>query len=102
MKFYGTTEWIPKLSNLPHREQKLLWRRAFLRSFRNWQTWAAFAILGVCGGLAATIGTQISDSPFVTGIFGGIGGAIGGFICGQIVSRTARHHVLEELNRLPK
>jgi hypothetical protein len=100
MKRYMNIQPIPEIEQWSKRNRKRIWRRGMFRSFRYWETLAAYLGLGACGGMGGGIAVTISDSIIAVVVCCGIGGAIGGFFFGPLLTGIARVCVLEELESL--
>jgi hypothetical protein len=89
MPIYLTIGSIPELKGLPAKEQRRLWRAAYGRSFENWRTWAALALVGLFGGVGSYVGLTYGHQ-----ILGGaIGAGIGGALYGQIAVSLVRPYL---------
>lgn len=86
MKIYWSLKAIPELASLSPQERNLIWKQAYSRTFRHWQTW--LALLG--GGLLAGIGSIVGSYPGAV-----LGGAIGGAIFGQVAIHQALPYIRE-------
>ncbi|CAG9196349.1 conserved hypothetical protein [Burkholderia vietnamiensis] len=88
MEVFWTLKSIPELANLPARDRRVNWRRAYFRSWRHWQTWAGLLACALCAALGAGLSAR-AGHPVVGAV---VGGAVGGFVFGQAVVRVARAH----------
>jgi len=88
MAFFWTLKSIPELADLPARDRRVHWRRAYIRSLRHWQTWLGCLASGMCAVAGAQLGTFASH-PIIGAT---IGGGVGGFVFWQTTVRVARSH----------
>jgi hypothetical protein len=89
MAIYLTIGSIPELKHLPATEQRRLWRAAYWRSFENWRTWAALALVGLFGAAGSYVGLTYGHQV----LGGAIGAGIGGALYGQIVVGLVRPYL---------
>lgn len=88
MTVFWTLKSIPELANLPARDRRVYWRRAYRRIWRHWQTWAGLLACAMCAAVGEGLGA-FSAQPIVGGV---IGGGVGGFVFGQTTVRVVRSH----------
>ena len=88
MTVFWTLKSIPELANLPARERRVYWRRAYRRSWRHWQTWAGLLACAMCAAVGAGLGAYTTHP--IAGVV--IGSGVGGFVFGQAAVRVARSH----------
>ncbi|MDP9651481.1 hypothetical protein J2793_006956 [Paraburkholderia caledonica] len=88
MAFFWTLKSIPELANLPARDRRVYWRRAYRRTWRHWRTWAGLLACALCAGLGSRLGASVDHAT----VGAMIGGGIGGFVFGQVTVRVARSH----------
>jgi hypothetical protein len=88
MAVFWTLKSIPELANLPARDRRVNWRRAYRRSWRHWQTWLGLLACAMCAAVGAGLG-GFASHPFIGAA---IGGGVGGFVFGQATVRVARSH----------
>jgi hypothetical protein len=93
MQIYWTLKSIPELREVSMRERGCRWQRAYHKSLRHFQTWAALLLCACSGGVGAYYGQMLGS-----GMLGAmLGGGIGGFIFCQVsiaVSRKHYRHIL--------
>jgi len=93
MKIYWSLKSVPELSGMSKKERKVIWRRCYLKTFRNWQTWVAFIACVVCAGIGNVWGQILGAEIISTAIGGGIGGLILGLVTAEMESRNIREYL---------
>src|SRR5438552_3139215 len=100
MQIYWTPKSLPELRDLEASLRRKVWRACWLRSFRHWQTWAAFVsqfvliLVGAFVGLVADgqlwilgwalrgdslVGRETGQFPWATVLLMQVGALVGGF-----------------------
>ncbi|WP_228939348.1 hypothetical protein [Paraburkholderia saeva] len=93
MAIFWTLNNIPELRDLPARERRKVWRRAYHRTFNHWQTSVGLLAYALRGGLGNRFGAVVEHQ-----FFGAmIGGGLGGFGFSQVVIYIARLHYRDVL-----
>jgi hypothetical protein len=98
MAIFWTLKSIPELGNMPARERRIVWRRAYRRTWHHWQTWVGLLACGICAGLGSHFGAKVDHPMFGTAI----GGVVGGLIFWQASVYVARLHYKDVLLGLDK
>jgi len=88
MRIYWTLRQIPELATLSRAERGLVWRRAYRKAFRHWQTWAGLAACGVLSGIGGYVGGLFGHS-YIGAV---VGGGVGGFVFSQVLAHVVLGH----------
>ena len=88
MRIYWTVRQIPELAALPRAERGVVWRRAYARAFRHWQTWAGLVSCGALAGVGGYVGGLLGHAY----VGAGVGGGVGGFVFWQVVIHVILSH----------
>lgn len=70
MKIYWTLKSIPELQRFGWRERGRISRRAYLKTFRHWQTWAGLGIIGLCAAISSEFPNPFSDGVSTSSLVG--------------------------------
>jgi hypothetical protein len=89
MQIYWPLKSIPELSELSPAERRRMWRAAYWKTYRHWQTWVSLAGIGFFTAVGGHLGSLI-DSQIV-GV--AIGAGFGGFIFAQVTTEFARPYL---------
>ena len=93
MKIYWSLKSVPELAGMSKKERKVIWRRCYLKTFRNWQTWLAIVACLVFAGIGNIWGRILGSEIIGTGIGGGIGGLIFGLVTAEMEGRNIREYL---------
>ena len=93
LKIYWSLKSVPGLSQMSKKNRKVVWRRCYLKSFRNWQTWVAVAACIACAGIGDVLGRMLGAETISTAIGGGFGGLIFGLVTAEMESRNIRKYL---------
>lgn len=98
MQIYWSLSSLPELASLPKSERKRVGRFGLRKAFRHWQTWAALAVSGICGGAGGQLGTFIFSSSGMIFLCLVLCGGIGGVVYGHVATKMAMPYIREELS----
>lgn len=93
LKIYWSLKSVPGLSQMSKKDRKVIWRRCYLKSFRNWQTWVAVGACIACAGIGNILGQIWGAETISTAIGAGIGGLILGLVTAEMESRNIREYL---------